>query len=169
MIYSSDSLLLLTLTELVMSSSPVELLGGDSEEEASIDDIGVLPPLQLLVSFEVLSPVEEGDMVGEAFIHDVAVASHQLPLSSKLEEPMVEPRVGSSDFPPRWSGGRECSEQSHCNSTTCHRCTTTEVTTFVEIAPVGIPGSVAGKGKWKKIDEEKTPAGILELVLGREE
>ena len=91
MIYSSDSLLLLTLTELVMSSSPVELLGGDSEEEASIDDIGVLPPLQLLVSFEVLSPVEEGDMVGEAFIHDVAVASHQLQRSSKLEVPMVEP------------------------------------------------------------------------------
>ena len=92
MIYSSASLLLLFLTLLVTSSSPPGLLGGDPADGAFHDDSEaspfLLPPL---MSSEILPAVEEVDTVGESFIRDVAVASHYLQRSLKLEEPMVEP------------------------------------------------------------------------------
>ena len=71
---------------------PPELLGGDPPDRAFHGDSGVSPFLPpLLVPPEVLPAVEEEVAVGEAFIRDVAVASHYLQRSSKLEEPMVEP------------------------------------------------------------------------------
>ena len=92
MIYSSASLLQLFLTLLVTSSSPPGLLGGDRADVAFHDDSKASPfLLPLLMSSEILPAVEEVDTVGVSFIRDVAVASHQLQRSSKLEEPMVEP------------------------------------------------------------------------------
>ena len=94
MIYSSlsASLLLLFLMLLVPSSSPLEPLDGELADDAFHDDSKVSPfLLPSLVSAEVWPAVDELDMVGEALICDVAIVSHQLQRSSKLEELMVVP------------------------------------------------------------------------------
>ena len=90
MIYSSLSALLLSLIllQLLTSSPPSILFGGESANEAPEDVYRVPLPLVLLVEVppDVSSAFDELEAVGEALIRDVAVVSHQEIRSSMLAE-----------------------------------------------------------------------------------